>query len=173
MVPMFTVLIGGAALTMITPLIRDALMDQGSTSTKAVTALFLGACVYCALMAIVVKTTSVIVAGWRLPFGATPEPAVQTAAAPAAAPIPVTPLAARAANAQASDTVRSIVAALPASGRDGAAGSATAASNVRHITREIAAPTATSAARETDRRLEGVGSRFRASPAAPSRALMK
>jgi type IV secretion system protein VirB6 len=173
MVPMFTVLIGGAALTMITPLIRDALMEQGATSTKAVTALFLGACVYCALMAIVVKTTSVIVAGWRLPFGAAPEPAPAATTALAAAPVPVTPLAARATHAQASDTVRSIVAALPAPGNDGAGASAAAATNVRHITREIAAPAVTPAARATDRRLDGVGSRFRASPAAPSRAQLR
>lgn len=174
MVPMFTVLIGGGALSMITPLIRDALMDQGETSTKAVTALFLAACVYSALMAIVVKTTTTIVSGWRLPFGVAPEPASASAIAPAAAaPIAVTPLAARAATAQASDTVRSIVAALPATGGDVVTVSGATASNVRHITREIAAPLATPATRASDRRLEGVGSRFRASPGVPSRALLK
>jgi type IV secretion system protein VirB6 len=173
MVPMFTVLVGGGALSMITPLIRDALMDQSETSTKAVTALFLAACVYCALMVIVVKTTSAIVAGWRLPFGAAPEPATAAIVPAAAVPAQVTPLAARAATAQASDTVRSIVAALPSSGGTTEIASASVATNVRSITREIAAPLAAPAARATDRRLEGVGSRFRTSAAAPSRALLK
>ncbi|HEY0271445.1 MAG TPA: type IV secretion system protein [Sphingomonas sp.] len=172
MVPMFTVLIGGGALSMITPLIRAALMDQGAVSTKAVTALFLAACVYSALMAIVVRTTTAIVAGWRLPFGAAPEPAT-AAIAPAAAPAPVTPLAARPATAQAADTVRSIVAALPAPAGESAAAATSVATNVRGITREISVPLAAPAARQTDRRLEGVGSRFRASPAAPSRAQLK
>ena len=172
MIPMFTVLIGGAALTMISPLIRAALLDSSATSTKAVTGLFLGACVYCALMVIVVKTTTAIVSGWRLPFGAAPEPVAAPVAQPAAA-APVTPFATRAATAQASDTVRSIVAALPAPGGDAAASGNAVASNVRHITRDIPAPTATSAPISSDRRLQGVGSRFRASPAAPSRALLK
>ena len=174
MVPMFTVLIGGAALSMITPLIQAALMDQGAVSTKAVTALFLAACVYCALMAIVVRMTTTIVSGWRLPFGREAGPGSATPATAAAAPIPVTPLAARTTTAQAGDTVRSIVAALPSSGGGGAAGSTgSAAGNVRHITREIAAPLASPSARASDRRLEGVGSRFRASPGTPSRALVK
>jgi type IV secretion system protein VirB6 len=172
MVPMFTVLIGGGALSMITPLIRDALLDQGATSTKAVTALFLAACVYCALMAIVVRTTSAIVAGWRLPFGAAPEPATAVAASPPG-PMQVTPLATRTAATQASDTVRSIVAGLPASSGVTEITTASAASNVRHITREIAAPSTSPGSQAADRRLQGVGSRFRASPAAPSRALLK
>ena len=173
MIPMFTVLIGGAALTMISPLIRAALLDSSATSTKAVTGLFLGACVYCALMVIVVKTTTAIVSGWRLPFGAAPEPVAAPIIQPAAANAPILPLTGRAATAQASDTVRSIVAALPAPSGETTVSDASVATNVRHITRDISAPFAASAPVSSDRRLQGVGSRFRASPAAPSRALLK
>ncbi len=35
LVPLFTVLIGGGALTLIAPLIRSALMDRGAVSTTA------------------------------------------------------------------------------------------------------------------------------------------
>lgn len=172
MVPLFTVLIGGGALSMITPLIRAALLDTGTTSTKAVTALFLAACVYCALMVIVVRMTGAIVAGWRLPFGSSEPAAANAAAAPASAPISLAPLAARAGTAQAADTVRSIVAALPSPG--GAAGPTAAATvHARHISREIAPPLAAAAAHASDRRLQGVGSRFRVSPATPSRNTLK
>ena len=173
MIPMFTVLIGGAALSMISPLIRAALLDSSATSTKAVTALFLGACVYCALMVIVVKTTTAIVSGWRLPFGAAPEPVATPIVQPAAATAPILPLAGGAAMAQASDTVRSIVAALPAPSGETTISGASVATNVRHITRDISTPLAASAPASSDRRLQGVGSRFRASPATPSRAHLK
>ncbi|WBO23785.1 type IV secretion system protein [Sphingomonas abietis] len=169
MVPMFVVLIGGAALSMIAPLIQAALMDSTTTSTKAVTALFLGACVYSALMVIVVKVTTTIVAGWRLPFGTAPEPTVAPAM-PAAAAAPA-PLLATRANGQAADTVRSIVAALPAPD-GGSAAAASTTTNVSRITRDIAAPLAAPAP-SGSARLQGVGSRFRTSPAAPSRAQLK
>ena len=172
MIPMFTVLIGGAALTMISPLIRAALLDSSATSTKAVTGLFLGACVYCALMVIVVRMTTAIVSGWRLPFGTALEP-VAAPVAPPTTNAPVMPLIGRTATAQASDTVRSIVAALPAPSGETTVSGASVATNVRHITRDISAPLAASAPASSDRRLQGVGSRFRASPTAPSRALLK
>jgi hypothetical protein len=82
-------------------------------------------------------------------------------------------LTGRAATAQASDTVRSIVAALPAPSGETMISGASVATSVRHITRDISPPLAASAPASPDRRLQGVGSRFRASPAAPSRALLK
>jgi type IV secretion system protein VirB6 len=168
MVPMFTVLIGGATLGLIAPLIRDALIDSTQIATRSVTALFLAACVYSALMAIVVKTTTTIVSGWRLPFAASREPGGVTAsvASPASQVAPM--LASRPTAALAGDRVRAMMASLPAPS-GGAPDAIDAMSHTRRIVSEVPASASSAVSKGGDRRLHGVGSRFRAPPATPSR----
>jgi len=167
LVPMFTVLIGGATLALISPLIQDALLDSTQVATRSVIALFLAACVYSALMAIVVKTTTTIVATWRVPFGRTSEPAPMAApqfplvsAAPALAGSPAAALAA--------ERVRSMVAALPVPSGEVSA-KAASTTRTRHIVTQAPASAVSVAPRGAVRRVQGVGSRFRAPHAASSR----
>jgi len=168
LVPLFTVLIGGATLTLIAPLIRDALMDSSEVATRSATALFLAACVYTALMVIVARTAGTIVSGWRIPF-LQAEPASAAASyAPSATILP--PLAAGSASALPMNArVRSMLAALPTSGNDAAA-VAGASSHVRTTVMGMMPTTAPSAAPRADKRLQGVGSRFRTRPETPSKA---
>jgi type IV secretion system protein VirB6 len=171
LVPMFTVLIGGATLSLIGPLIRDAVMDSTEVATRSATALFLAACVYSALMAIVVKTAGTIVGGWRLPFSAAPAEAAAAAhPAPAAPPILLSATPAGSATMATGQHVRSILAGLAAPASD-MPDIASAPSRVRLVAVGIAPSAAPAfAARGTDHRLQGVGSRFRAPPATPSKA---
>ena len=166
--PLFTVLIGGAALTLITPLIRDAVMDSSEVASRSATALFLAACVYTALMVMVARTASALVSGWRLPV---PHGGVaDRAPAPplAAAPLPVLLQAGGAS--RMSERMRGMLSALPASesSTPEPAGSPSRA----HAMVIGMAPAALLPAPRPDRRLEGVGSRFRTRPEAPSKARM-
>ncbi|HZV08946.1 MAG TPA: type IV secretion system protein, partial [Novosphingobium sp.] len=83
LVPLLTVLVGGAMLSMIAPLIRDALNDSTEQATRGAMMLFLSACVYVALMVLLGRTAAMIVSGWRLPLGQPPAPATVVAAAAA------------------------------------------------------------------------------------------
>ena len=168
LVPLFTVLIGGATLTLIAPLIRNALMDSSEVATRSATALFLAACVYSALMLIVARTAGTIVSGWRIPF-LQPEPAAATLShAPMATILP--PLSSGSASASpASERMRSMLAALPASAGDTAAAGAPS-SHVRTTVMGIMPTSAIAAAPRSDNRLQGVGSRFRSRPETPSKA---
>ena len=163
--PLFTVLIGGAAIGLITPLIRDALMDSTEVASKSATALFLAACVYTALMIMVVRVAGALVAGWRIPF-------LQTeASTPSAASQPsVTVLSSMAPGSggarATSERVRGMLAALPppeSSLPAPVAGPSRANTVVMGM-----APAAALPAPRPDRRLEGVGSRFRARPETPA-----
>jgi type IV secretion system protein VirB6 len=163
MIPLFTVLIGGATLALIAPLIRDALLQSTEIAAKSATALFLGACVYCALMAIVARTAGAIVAGWRIPFLHAEPAAAAASAMPGTTILP--PLLATGSGAQPmSERVRDMLSALPAAG--GGTGEAAAGSAARHrtivhaATPSLPAPQAT----RSDARLQGVGSRFRTRP---------
>lgn len=167
MVPMFTVLIGGATLAMIAPLIQDALMDSTQVATRGVTALFLAACVYSALMAIVVKTTTTIVSSWRVPFGRKLDPTPMAAPQPPLASASPALLASPAA-AMAAERVRSMVAALPAPS-EATATKVASTSRTRNIVTQAPASTVSAAPRGAVRRVQGVGSRFRAPHAASSR----
>jgi type IV secretion system protein VirB6 len=167
MVPMFAVLIGGATLAMITPLIRDALVDSTETATRSATALFLAACVYCALMAIVVKIATTIVAGWRLPFGGGGE-REGGAAIPSPAALPAVAITARGPAATfAGERVRAMLSAMSSSAGP-VPDTVAASTRTRQLTTTLLP--ATPVARAATHRLQGVGSRFRAAPAAPSKA---
>jgi type IV secretion system protein VirB6 len=172
LVPLFTVLIGGATLSLIAPLIRDALIDSSEIATRSATALFLAACVYLALMVIVARVAATIVAGWRLPFAATEPPSGMMAApASASAQVTVLPAATFAGGAgrPMNDRVRGMLAALPAadaSAADPASGPARARAVVLGAT---STPVALPPPR-ADQRRQGVGSRFRPRTDTPARA---
>jgi len=169
LVPLFTVLIGGATLTLIAPLIRNALMDSSEVATRSATALFLAACVYTALMVIVARTAGTIVSGWRIPFLHAEPASAMAPHAPLTTILP--PLAAGSASAlPMGERVRSMLAALPASGGD-ATVAGSASSHVRTTVMGVMPTTAlASAAPRTDKRLQGVGSRFRTRPETPAKA---
>lgn len=68
LVPLLTVLIGGGALTMLSPLVMW--LDRGETvEMRGAVTLFLAASVYVALMAIVLRTATLLTGGWRLSWG--------------------------------------------------------------------------------------------------------
>jgi type IV secretion system protein VirB6 len=162
------VLIGGAMSVSVAPLIRNALMESSEVATRSATALFLAACVYTALMVIVARTAGTIVSGWRIPF-LQAEPAAATAWQAPAATIPP-PLAAGSASASPmGERVRSMLAALPPTG-DTTIAAGTASSHVRTTVMGLTPATTPLVAPRTDKRLQGVGSRFRARPDTPSKA---
>ncbi|WP_068093722.1 type IV secretion system protein [Novosphingobium rosa] len=169
LVPLLTVLVGGAMLTMIAPLIRDALLSSTEESTRGATMLFLSACVYVALMLLLGRTAGLIVAGWRLPFGAR-EPMPTTAPAPLASTLMMDTAghdATRTAAASANPRVRAMMAGLRASGGDPAtqpAESRTQPERARAIVQGLMPDTASAATGPGDRRLQGIGSRFRPRP---------
>jgi type IV secretion system protein VirB6 len=68
LVPLFTVLIGGGALAMLSPIVADIAASGGDVSLRASVTLFLGASVYVALMLMVIKLATTICAGWSLPL---------------------------------------------------------------------------------------------------------
>ncbi|MWC45612.1 type IV secretion system protein [Sphingomonas carotinifaciens] len=83
-VPLFSVLIGGGAIIILTPVAENL----GSEPTmQQAAAVFLGAAVYCALMTMVLKVAGQLVAGWRL-AGAGEERDADRAAPSIATPAP-------------------------------------------------------------------------------------
>jgi type IV secretion system protein VirB6 len=166
--PLFTVLIGGAALALIMPLIRDALMESTEVASKSATALFLAACIYTALMIMVARVAGSLVAGWRIPFLQSEAIASAPTAQPAVTILP--PIAAGAGgNPQISERVRGMLAALPPSESAALSEPAGSPARARAVVVNMAPASALPAPR-TDRRLEGVGSRFRARPETPAKA---
>jgi type IV secretion system protein VirB6 len=170
MVPLFTVLIGGATITLIAPLIRDSLMSSTEVASKSATALFLAACIYVALMLMVARTAASIVAGWRIPFLHT-DPAADAPATGSATTI-LPPLVPAAASAQtANERVRAMLAALPASGGASSEPGAVPVSHARTVVLGAAPALPAPQATRADPRLQGVGSRFRARPDTPKARL--
>ena len=66
--PLLAVLIGGATIAMLSPMLDSLAAAGGQVPLRLTTTLFLAAAVYCALMALCLKIAGTIVAGWRLPF---------------------------------------------------------------------------------------------------------
>ena len=62
------VLIGGATIAMLSPMLDSLAAAGGQVPLRLTTTLFLAAAVYCALMALCLKIAGTMVAGWRLPF---------------------------------------------------------------------------------------------------------
>lgn len=69
LVPMLAVLIGGGAIGALGPLVDSIAASGGQPQARDVAVLFLGVCVHCALMLMVIKTAGTIIAGWRIPGG--------------------------------------------------------------------------------------------------------
>ena len=68
--PLLAVLIGGATIAMLSPMLDSLAAAGGQVPLRLTTTLFLAAAVYCALMALCLKIAGTMVAGWRLPFSA-------------------------------------------------------------------------------------------------------
>ncbi len=66
--PLLAVLIGGATIAMLSPMLDSLAAAGGQVPLRLTTTLFLAAAVYCALMVLCLKIAGTMVAGWRLPF---------------------------------------------------------------------------------------------------------
>ena len=172
-VPLFTVLIGGAALALLAPIVTD--LNSGTISMRAAVTMFLGASVYVALMVLVLKVSGTMVAGWRLGGKGAGErsdgqasPGVQAAAAGASGAAGSVSASGTAAPSSplTSDRVRAIVDAtrVPANDTGQSAGSDRRAPVLAAATRSYAAEQPAASALRLDRRVQGVGARFRSPP---------
>jgi type IV secretion system protein VirB6 len=168
LVPLFTVLIGGAMLTLITPLIRNALLDSNDIATRSATALFLAACIYSALMVIVARTAGTIVSGWRIPF-LHAEPILATSMTATTVAIPPTLTTNAASALPMGERVRSMIAALPPAATD-TPDTIGDTSRARAVVMGMAPTSPTLPTLRADARVNGIGSRFRARPDAPAKA---
>ncbi|MCW3796886.1 type IV secretion system protein [Sphingomonas sp. BN140010] len=174
-VPLFTVLIGGAALVLLAPVVAE--LKGGAITMRAAVTMFLGAAVYVALMVLVLRVSGTIVSGWRIggrdpvETGGTRTAQVVTLAASGASLGEVGTVAGgngAAASTNTSDRVRAIVDATrgPANDRGGPAAAdrrtaiVTAAGRSSSDDGYTAAPSP-----PRDQRLRGVGARFRPSSA--------
>jgi type IV secretion system protein VirB6 len=79
--PLLAVLIGGATIAMLSPMLDSLAAAGGQVPLRLTTTLFLAAAVYCALMAVTLKISATMVAGWRLPFGMSRERKTSTSSA--------------------------------------------------------------------------------------------
>jgi type IV secretion system protein VirB6 len=163
LVPLLTVLVGGGAIGALTPVVRDIAEAGGQPAARDVAVLFLGTCVYCALMVMVLKAAGTIVSGWRLGSSASlPSARERVSPPPIATQLPPTFIAGSGTTRQADDRVRHIVASVSPSGEPGA-------SNVvplgrgRSVSGQIVTVggEAAQSAHTTDRRTQSIGSRFR------------
>lgn len=82
--PLLAVLIGGATIAMLSPMLDSLAAAGGQVPLRLTTTLFLAAAVYCALMVLCLKIAGTMVAGWRLPFSSGRDRKAATAAAAAA-----------------------------------------------------------------------------------------
>jgi type IV secretion system protein VirB6 len=179
LVPLFTVLIGGAALALLAPIVAE--LAGGAITMRAAVTMFLGASVYVALMILVLKVSSTTVAGWRIGRGREAEstggrgaagrdaagasshsstaasPAGDERSAPSASPL-------------VSDRVRAIVGSSHVAANDAGplAGADRRTPLLAASVRGHAAEPASARAHLQDRRVQGVGTRFR-SPAPPKK----
>jgi type IV secretion system protein VirB6 len=173
LVPLLAVLIGGGAIGALTPVVQGIVAAGGQPEPRDVAVLFLGTCVYSALMVMVLKTAGTIVSGWRLPGYREREATVtiESSGTGLAAPMTVSGGAPLGGAASADDRVRRIVAAIPAGVETSAASIGGDLGRGRAAFAQIVSIGGENArsAHVADRRPQGVGSRFRAAPAMLSR----
>jgi type IV secretion system protein VirB6 len=180
LVPLFTVLIGGSALALLAPIVAS--LSGGPVSMQAAVTMFLGAAVYVALMVIVLKVSGAMVSGWSI--GTHGRAEIAAAAANASAPAAA---AAAASNTQAaaqlgaasagaatsappaSDRVRAIVAGTRVPANDVADGPVrdVRVTGLRSVG-VSAGVSPNSPATAVDRRVQGIGTRFRPPPTSPN-----
>jgi len=165
-IPLFAVLIGGAAVVALEPIVRGIAMEGGQPPSRAVGVLFVGASVYVALMVMALKTATTLVAGWRLPGYRERDGAMTTIVGPTtsstAAAVSSNSISVAAGTSD--DRIRRMVAGLPSP--TGSAAPQGAANYDRRPAQilQIGAP-AISKSTHTHR-ANGIGSRFRAPTAA-------
>ena len=113
--PLLAVLIGGATIALLSPMLDSLAAAGGQVPLRLTTTLFLAAAVYCALMGVTLKISATMVAGWRLPFGASRERKTSTTsveAVPGQSQVPSVGFEPAAATANNSDPrVRAIISA--------------------------------------------------------------
>ena len=68
--PIFAVLLGGATVTAMTPMINALAQSGGKIPIGLATSIFLGACVYIALMVMAARAARMLTSGWTLPHAA-------------------------------------------------------------------------------------------------------
>jgi type IV secretion system protein VirB6 len=172
LVPLLAVLLGGGAVGALGPMIKAIAAAGGQPEARDVGVLFLGVCVYCALMLMVLKTAGTIIAGWHIPGGQDRRAGSDASGASALAPAPAAVLSAAAASGGggSDDRVRHIIAAIPAN-IDVPAASVGGGRGGRAVSAQIVAIGGDTArpAKVADTRTQGVGSRFRATPVALSK----
>lgn len=166
--PLAAVLLGGAALQALTPVVNDLAMDGGEVSTRAVGALFLGASVYLALMGLAMKAAATIVGGWRIPGSRAGRRSAEFAApaSPTVAAALPRPAEVAAAGGLLDERVRRTVAALPAPAATDGVAAAPGEARVRLVAASVAPSVgAPAVAAAGDVRTRGIGTRFRERPA--------
>ena len=164
--PLLAVLIGGGAVLALEPVARGIAMEGSQPSIRAVGVLFLGATVYLALMAMALRTATVLVTGWRLPGRDGPRDRATTAERAAMSspspPINVLPYES-ATGARSSDKrVRAMVVSLGPAPEGSALRDATAL--IRPSAQIVTLGDRATQPARRDARVHGVGSRFRSSP---------
>lgn len=116
--PLLAVLIGGATIAMLSPMLDSLAAAGGQVPLRLTTTLFLAAAVYCALMALCLKIAGTMVAGWRLPFSSGRDRKAGAAAAAAtpngAQNLPVVAEPASATGSSSDPRMRSIISAASA-----------------------------------------------------------
>ncbi len=172
-VPLFTVLVGGGAVAMMSPVIESMANVGGEPSLRSAVTVFLAASVYMALMAMVLKLASTLTAGWRLPWSGDTRPADQPATGNgvnshiAQQTILASGMAAPADNSEQS-RVRSIVSGMAVPANDHMPSGAT----IEPIRTSIPVPVAVGVPMQTsnsgDDRVRGLGVQFRPRPAPPA-----
>jgi type IV secretion system protein VirB6 len=170
LVPLLAVLLGGAVVELIVPIVQGMTAIDGTIEPRAAVTLFLAASVYLALMAMAVKVASTLISGWRIPFSReTEQPLASPASSTGAAPL-LPAVDATGAPTSATRTIRPVPMTAMAGGETVVSSGSDARSTtiVRHLGSSDATllPGGSSPALSRDRRALGVGSRFRLS--APS-----
>jgi type IV secretion system protein VirB6 len=173
-VPLFTVLIGGGALALLAPVV--AALDTNPIEMRPAVTMFLGAAVYVALMLMVLKVSGTMVAGWQIgrrdqasEAAAAAQPVALRGAANSTEIMEAAPAAAQVTEQKASsDRVRTIVAGTRSLGNWPEGGAYDPA-----LPRAPGTPLEGSVwpSAAADRRVRGVGARFRAAPSPSLRKL--
>jgi type IV secretion system protein VirB6 len=178
--PLIAVLVGGAALAMLTPVVRELAQAGTTIPPRLALTVFLGAFVHLALSVLAFKAAAALTSGWRLPFSrderpgqAGPDiaPAPSAVATSSSSGAPVVPGSAPQAATAAVDRARA-VAAQAAHTAGAAAGPGAGGSGRDRVVvpfpgarTDTGAPAVASGEAARDSRSRGLAQRFR-SPAA-------
>lgn len=169
-VPLFTVLVGGGAVAMMSPVIDAMANAGGEPSLRSAVTVFLASSVYIALMIMVMKLAGTLTAGWRLPWSSDGKPEANPALTVAPFPAsgssvvagPIEDATPQQAEGAGQSRARSIVASLQVPANDSAPG---VSAQIEPIRANIIAPHVTDASHGTspssDGRARGLGVQFR------------